>query len=67
LIQNQHLKLAFAGSLTDWNLAAYELTEIRRSFDTAEEYYPEYKSVPLARLVDEISRPALTEFERDIG
>ena len=32
VMQLRHLKLAFAGSLRNWGLAAYEVAEMQKSF-----------------------------------
>lgn len=60
-IQLRHFKLSFAGHQKNWNLANYELAQIRKSFDTAAKFYPDLANVALGKLIAEISDPALRE------
>ena len=59
--QLRHLKLAYAGKVKNWDLAAYEVTEIKKTFDSAARLYPTFKEVPLAKLISEVSAPALAD------
>jgi hypothetical protein len=61
--QLRHLKLAWAGYLGSWELADYEVDEIRKSFDVAAKYYPKYQNVPFAKLIADVSDPALKEID----
>lgn len=38
--QLRHFKLSFAGKLRNWELAAYELDQIKESFQDAATLYP---------------------------
>jgi len=40
MTQIRHLKLSFAGKLRNWGLAAYELDQIKESFQDASTLYP---------------------------
>ena len=40
MTQLRHLKLSFAGKLRNWDLAAYELDQIKESFQDAATLYP---------------------------
>ena len=44
-IQLRHFKLSFAGKLRNWELAAYELDQIKESFQDAATLYP---GIPVA-------------------
>jgi len=59
--QLRHFKLSFAGHETNWKLANYELSQIRKSFDEAAKFYPDFANVALAKLIAEISEPALKQ------
>ena len=58
-MQLRHFKLSYAGSVKNWKLADYELTEIKKSFRNAARFYPTFGNVALAKLIDDISEPAL--------
>src|ERR1700686_2038399 len=46
VIQQHHAKLYYAGTKSNWPLAAYELDEIQESLDDAMKFYPTFKDVP---------------------
>jgi hypothetical protein len=64
--QWRHLKLSFAGSVKNWGLADYEVAQIGKSFRRAAQFYPVFENIPVARLIGEISEPALAEVEKSI-
>ncbi len=64
--QLRHLKLAWAGDLQNWELASYELGEIRNSFAAAAKFYPVFQNVQLAKLIVDESEPALKEINDSI-
>ena len=66
LMQLRHLKLAFAGSLSNWSLANYEVSEMRKSFDAAAKTFPKYRNVPVAQLIERISEPELKKIKEAI-
>ena len=64
--QLRHFKLWFAGKLKNWDLANYEVVEIRRSFDAAAEFYPEFQNGVLGKLITDVSAPALAKIDKSI-
>lgn len=50
-IQTHHAKLWFAGKAKNWELAAYELDELREGFENAAKYQPDFKGKPIAKLI----------------
>lgn len=57
LTQMRHAKLWLAGSAGNWDLAAYEVSELEEGFHDAAEFHPtDESSVPIAKLV-----PAMTD------
>jgi hypothetical protein len=64
--QWRHLKLSYAGDLRNWALADYEVGEIRKSFSAAAKLYPVFQNVPLAKLIADVSEPALKEIDKSI-
>jgi hypothetical protein len=66
LMQLRHIKLAFAGSLANWSLASYEVGEMRKSFETTAQMFPEFQSVPVAQLIERVSDPELKKIEEAV-
>jgi hypothetical protein len=64
--QWRHLKLAYSGQQSNWQLANYELGQIRQSLSTAAQRYPVFKGVPVARLIKEESEPPLADLGKTI-
>lgn len=65
---NRHLKLWFAGQAGNWQLAAYELDELKEGFEDAAKFHPTHKSVktPLPQLIARTMNPPLEELERAV-
>jgi hypothetical protein len=55
MIANQihHAKLWFAGSSENWDLAAYELGELKEGFDDAARLYPTFKDIPVGAMIQQ--------------
>jgi cytochrome c553 len=60
-IQQHHAKLYYAGSAANWELADYELGEIRENLDDAQKLHPQFKEVkePLTQLIPAMTKPSL--------
>jgi len=63
--QWRHLKLAYSGKVTNWQLANYELGQIQHSFSAAAKLYPTFKSIPLAQLIKDESGPPCRSRQSD--
>jgi hypothetical protein len=66
LQQMRHAKLWFAGSNKNWQLAAYELDELREGFADAENLHSVQDQIPVAQLVDKITTKPLEEVGKAI-
>src|SRR5436305_14074433 len=51
LQQMRHLKLWLAGAARNWQLAAYELDELKEGFDDVAKYFPTKDGIPLGQMV----------------
>ena len=51
LTQMRHSKLWFAGKAGNWDLAAYELDELKEGFDDAVKLYPMHDNVPVGPMI----------------
>ncbi len=65
-IQLRHAKLWFAGQAGNWQLAAYEVDELREAFEDAVRYQPDFDGKPIAMLVPAVTSEPLTQLARAI-
>jgi hypothetical protein len=61
--QLRHAKLWFAGKDNNWDLAAYEIDEIREGLEDAARLYPTVDGVPVAEMIKTIIIPRLAQLE----
>jgi cytochrome c553 len=68
LQQMRHAKLWFAGDMENWDLAAYELDELREGFDDAVKYHPTHENVPrpLAELIPQFTASQIASLDQAI-
>lgn len=66
-IQVRHAKLWFAGKARNWQLAAYELDEIKEAFEDAGKYHPSFKGKPIAEMIGPITEQPITKLEKAIA
>ncbi len=64
--QLRHLKLAWAADLKNWELANYEVDKVRNSFAVTAKLYPVFENVQLAKLIADVSEPALKKIDDSI-
>jgi len=55
LQQMRHAKLWLAGSRGNWDLAAYELDELREGFEDASSQHPTNDGVPIAAMIKSLT------------
>lgn len=65
-IQMRHAKLWFAGKAKNWELAAYELGELKEAFEDAAKYQPVFKGKPIAGMIETIIAQPLSNLEKAI-
>ena len=65
--QLRHFKLGYAGEVGNWDLAAYESRQIRRTFDKAGAMGGVINGKPLALWFEEESLPPLTAIDKAIA
>jgi hypothetical protein len=66
LQQMRHLKLWYAGSSANWELAAYELDELKEGFEDVLKRFPTKEGVPLAPMVKTITGREIPELAKAI-
>ena len=66
-IQMRHAKLWFAGRAKNWDLAAYELNELKEAFADAAKYQPNFKGKPIAELIGQATGEPLASLAKAIA
>jgi hypothetical protein len=64
--QLRHAKLWFAGKQNNWDLAAYEIDEIKEGLEDAARLHPTFDGVPVARMIKTIIDPRIEELEKAV-
>ena len=65
-IQMRHAKLWFAGKSRNWQLAAYEISEIKEGFESASKFQPDFKGRPVAQMVEEATIQPINSLEKAV-
>jgi hypothetical protein len=67
LTQMRHSKLWFAGDAKNWELANYELDEIKEGLNDASKFHPVFKKdAPIAAILDEFMSQPLSDINNSI-
>ena len=64
--QLRHAKLWFAGKQNNWDLAAYEIDEIKEGLEDAARLHPKFDGVPVAEMIKTIIDPRIAEIEKAV-
>jgi hypothetical protein len=64
--QLRHAKLWFAGKQNNWDLAAYEIDEIKEGLEDAARLHPSFDGVPVAEMIQTIIDPRIAELEKAV-
>jgi hypothetical protein len=64
VIQNEHAKLWYAASARNWELAAYQLGEIKEIMSDVEDLYPKFRDLPLGKMLDDVITGPIAELEK---
>lgn len=65
--QMRHAKIWFAGKAGNWELAHYELDEIREGLDDAVKFHPVFKNVPVSAMLDQLTAQPLADLDAAIA
>ena len=66
-IQVDHAKLWLAGEARNWELAGYELGELKEVFSDVQDLVPRYHNIPVGDMIDAIITGTVTELEGAIA
>jgi hypothetical protein len=64
--QLRHAKLWFAGKNSNWDLAAYEIDEIKEGLEDAARLHPTFDNVPVAEMIKSIIYPRIERLEKAV-
>jgi hypothetical protein len=64
VIQNEHAKLWYAGQARNWELAAYQLGEIKEVMSDVQDLVPTFKNLPLADMLDAVITGQIADLEK---
>ncbi len=62
-IQTHHAKLWLAARERNWELAAYQLGELKEVMGDTQELIPNYKSLPIGEMIDAVITGPITDLE----
>src|SRR5438093_1464202 len=66
-IQVDHAKLWLAGEARNWDLAGYQLTELKEVLSDVQDLVPRYQNVPVGDMIDAIITGTITDLESTIA
>ena len=61
LQQMRHMKLWFAGDARNWDLATYQLGELKEVFADVQDLLPRYQNIPVGEMIDAIMTGTITD------
>jgi hypothetical protein len=67
LIQPRHIKLYFAGSRKNWELAASQARDLRLAFVRISQFMPKYLGIDVAEALGSIMDPSLSKLDKAIA
>jgi len=65
-VQPRHIKLGLAGNAHNWDYAAYELGELRETFDDVAELVPKYRDRAIPEMIASTVKQPLDGLEQAI-
>jgi hypothetical protein len=65
-VQPRHIKLWAGGQARNWAYAAYELHELEESFERAARSWPQWRSHPIAEMVETLTKQPMDDLSAAI-
>jgi hypothetical protein len=66
-IQADHAKLWLSAEARNWELADYELTELKEVFSDVQDLVPRYQNIPVGDMIDAIITGTMSDLEKAIA
>jgi cytochrome c553 len=67
VIQREHVKLWFAARTYNWELADFQIGEIKELLGDIQDLYPKFKSLPFADMIDAVIVGPIAEVEKAVA
>ena len=67
VMQNQHVKLWFAARANNWDLADFQIGEIKELLGDVQDLYPKFKSMPFADMIDAVIVGPIVDVEKAVA
>jgi hypothetical protein len=64
--QVRHAKLWHAGNMRNWDLADYQLEELKEGLEDIVRYFPTYKDIPVGQMIDATVMAPISDVENAI-
>src|SRR5690242_16535093 len=64
--QVRHAKLWLAGNAGNWELADYEIDELKEGLEDVAKYVPTYKDMPVGRMIESTIMKPIADVEQAI-
>jgi hypothetical protein len=65
--QIRHAKLWLAGNAGNWELADYEIDELKEVLENAAKHVPDYKGIPVSKMIESIAMAPIEEVGKAIA
>jgi hypothetical protein len=65
-VQSHHIKIWLAGNARNWELADYQVDELKELLEDIAKRVPVYKEVPVGKMIEAITMPPIEEVEAAI-
>jgi len=66
MTQIRHAKLWLAGDVGNWDLADYEIDELKEGLEDVVKYFPSYKDIPVGQMIEATIMAPIGEVESAI-
>jgi hypothetical protein len=63
MTQIRHAKLWLAGDVGNWDLADYEIDELKEGLEDVVKYFPKYKDIPVGQMIEATIMAPIGEVE----
>jgi len=64
--QIRHAKLWLAGNAGNWELADYEIDELKEVLENAAKHVPDYKGMPVGKMIETVALAPIEDVEKAI-
>ncbi|HET7253004.1 MAG TPA: hypothetical protein VFJ46_04490 [Xanthobacteraceae bacterium] len=66
MTQIRHAKLWLAGNAGNWELADYQIEELKEGFEDVVSHFPVYKDMPVGQMIEATIMPPIDDVEKAI-